>query len=60
MKGGTPKETFNEMEETYGDDAPSYDIVKHWHHQFKHGRTSVEMVPIPGCSHSAIDEETIH
>ena len=29
-----------------GEDAPSYDIVKHWHRQFKYGRTSVETVPI--------------
>ena len=42
LKGRTPTETFNEMKETYGKDAPSYDVVKHWHRQFKCGRTSVE------------------
>ena len=29
LKGRTPKETFDEMKETYGDDAPTYDVVKH-------------------------------
>ena len=48
------------MKQSYGDDAPSYDVVKHWHHQFKCGRTSVETAPIPGCPQSAIDEDTIH
>ena len=42
LKGRTPQETFDEMKETYGDDAPSYDLVKRWHREFKHGRKSVE------------------
>lgn len=33
--------------------------VKHWHHQFKCGRTSVETAPIPGRPQLAIDEDTI-
>ena len=37
LKGRTPQETFDEMKETYGDDAPSYDLVKRWHREFKHG-----------------------
>ena len=60
LKGRTPKETFDEMKATYGEDAPSYDVVKHWHRQFKCGRTSVETAAIPGHPHSAIDEDTIH
>lgn len=59
LKGHTPQETFNEMKATYREDAPSYDIVKHWHHQFKCGRTSVATAPIPGWPQSAIDEDTI-
>ena len=42
LKGRTPKETFGEMKETYGEDAPSYDVVKHWHRQFKCDRASVD------------------
>ena len=55
-----PKETSDEMKETYGDDALSYDVVKHWYRQFECGRTSVEMAPIPEHPHFAIDEDTIH
>ena len=29
----------------YGDNAPSYDLVKCWHREFKHGRKSVETAP---------------
>ena len=59
LKGRTPTEAFDEMKEVYGEDAPSYDVVKHWHRQFKCGRTSVETAPIPGRSQSAIDDATI-
>ena len=50
LKGCTPQETFNEMKETYGDNAPSYDLVKRkrWHREFKHGRKSVETAPGTG------------
>ena len=58
LKGRTPKETFDEMKETYGDDAPSYDLVKRWHPEFKHGRKFVETAPRPGSS-SAIDEASV-
>ncbi|XP_029646598.1 uncharacterized protein LOC115220588 [Octopus sinensis] len=60
LKGQTPKETFDAMKNVYGHDAPSYDVVKHWHRQFKCGRTSVETALIPGRPHSAIDNGTIH
>lgn len=59
LRGRTPRETFDEMKDTYGEDAPSYDVVKHWHRQFKCGRTSVETAPIPGRPQSVIDEDTI-
>ena len=59
LRGCSPKETFDEMKETYGEDSPSYDVVKHWHRQFKCGRTSVETAAIPGRPQSAIDEDTI-
>ncbi|XP_029648851.1 protein GVQW3-like [Octopus sinensis] len=48
------------MKEVYGDDAPSNDIVKHSHRQFKCGRTSVKIAPIPGWPYSDIDDNTIH
>ncbi|XP_014782283.1 protein GVQW3-like [Octopus bimaculoides] len=60
LKGHTPKETFDEMEEVYGDDALSYNVVKHWYRQFKCGRTSVETASILGRPHSAIDDDTIY
>lgn len=47
------------MELTYVEDAPSYDIVRHWHRQFKCGQISLEKTPIPGQPQSAIDEDTI-
>ncbi|XP_014786685.1 uncharacterized protein LOC106881013 [Octopus bimaculoides] len=59
LKGHTPKETFDEMK-VHGDNAPSYDIVKYWHHHVKCGWTLVEIAPIPGRPHSAIDDNTIH
>ena len=59
LKGRTPQETFDEMKETYGDDAPSYDLVKRWHREFKHGRKSVETAPKPGRPSSAIDEASV-
>ena len=59
LKGSTPKEVLDEMKVVYGEDVPSYAVVIHWHGQFKSGRTSVEMVPIPGHPLSAIDDATI-
>ena len=59
LKGCTPKEAFDEIKTVYGEDALPYDVVKHWHHQFKCGRISVEMVPIPWRPQSAIDDATI-
>ena len=47
------------MKETYGDDAPSYDLVKRWHREFKLGRKSVETAPRPGRPPSAIDEASV-
>ncbi|XP_052824067.1 protein GVQW3-like [Octopus bimaculoides] len=60
LKGRTPNETFEETKEVYGDDAPSYDVVEHWRHQFKCDRTSVETAPIPGRPYSVIDDDTNH
>ena len=59
LKGSTPKKVLDEMKAVYGEDLPSYDVVKHWHRQFKCGRTSVETVLIPGHSLSAINDPTI-
>ncbi|XP_029646115.2 uncharacterized protein LOC115219953 [Octopus sinensis] len=47
------------MKEAYGHNAPSYDVVKHWHRQFKCGWTSVETASISGRPHSTIDDDTI-
>ena len=43
------------MRSVYGEDAPSYVVVKHWHGHFKCGPTSVETVQISGRPPSAID-----
>ena len=43
----------------YGEDVPSFDVVKHWHGQFKCGRTSVKTIPIPGHPLYAIYDATI-
>ena len=60
LKGRTPQETFDEMKETYGANAPSYDLIKRWHREFKHGGKSVETAPRPGRPPSAIDEASVH
>ena len=56
LKGSAPKEALNEMKAVYGEDAQSYDVVKHWHRQFKYGRTSVGTVPKSGHPLSTIDD----
>ena len=58
MKCCTPIEAFDEIKAIYWQDAPSYGVVKHWDRQFKHGRTSVEIDPLPWRPQSAIAEET--
>ena len=59
LKGSTPKEALDVMKAVYGENASSYDVVKHWHCQFKCCRASVKMLPIPGHPLSAIDDATI-
>ena len=44
---------------SYGEDAPSHDVVKDCHRQFKHSGTSVETDQIPGRPQSIIDDATI-
>ena len=44
LKGSALKEALDEMIADYGEDAPSYDVVKHWHRQFKCSHTPVEIV----------------
>ncbi|XP_014767990.1 protein GVQW3-like [Octopus bimaculoides] len=48
------------MNKVYGDEPPSYDVVKHWRRQFKYGGTSVEISPIRRRPHSAIDSDTVY
>ena len=48
LRGFTPNEALDEMRVVYGEDVPSYEVVKPCHAQFKCGHTSVETVPIPG------------
>ena len=31
LKDSTLKEVLDEMKAVYGEDVPSYDVVKHWH-----------------------------
>ena len=59
LKGCKPTGTFNEMNETYDEGAPSYGAVKYWNRQFKCDRTPVETAPIPGRSQCHFDEGTI-
>ena len=59
LNGSTPKEALDEMKVVYREDVLSYDVVKHWHGQFKCRRTSVETVPIPGHPLSAIDDAPV-
>ena len=58
LKGRIQNEAFDEMKEVYGEDALSHGVAKHWHRQFKSGRTFVKMNQIPGYSQSAIDDTT--
>ena len=39
LKGRTPMDAFDEMKDVNGDDDPRYDVVKHWHRQFKCGHS---------------------
>ena len=55
----TRNEVLDETKVVYGEDDPSYDVVKQWHGQFKCNCTSVETFPIPGHPMSAIDDATI-
>lgn len=48
------------MNATYGEDALSYDVDRHWHRQFRRGRRSEEMAPAPGRPQRAADEDTSH
>ena len=50
---------MDEIKAVYEEDAPSYNVVNHWHCQFKCGHTSVETVSIPGHPLLAIDDATI-
>ena len=59
LKGSTPKKALDEMKVVYGEDAPSYDVVKHWYGQFKCSRTSVETTQIHWQPQYAIDDATI-
>ena len=47
------------MKKTYGDDAPSNDLVKRWHREFKHGPKAEETAPRPGRPSSADDEASV-
>lgn len=44
LKKLTPTDIHKDMQETLGDSAPSYAMVKKWCAEFKRGRTSVEMI----------------
>nr|XP_006825334.1 PREDICTED: uncharacterized protein LOC102808255 [Saccoglossus kowalevskii] len=59
LKGSTPKKTFDEINETYGDDALSYELVKRSHREFKHGPKTVETASRPGRLSSAIVEASV-
>ena len=52
LKGKTPKQVYQDMEATLGEDAPSYSMVKKWAGKFKLGRKSLDDNPRPGRPHN--------
>ena len=46
LKGKTPKQVYQDMEATLGEDALSYSMVKKWASKFKRGRESLEDNPV--------------
>ena len=45
LKGKTPKQVYQDMGATLGEDALSYSMVKKWAGKLKHGRVSLEDNP---------------
>ena len=45
------------MTVVYGEDAPSYAMVKRWAAEFRRGRRSLEVEPRSGCQSEAVCEE---
>ena len=46
LKDKTPKQVYQDMEATVGEEAPSYSMVKKWAGKFKLGRKSLEDNPV--------------
>ena len=48
LKGMSPKEIYDDMLETLGEDVPSYSTVKKWAAEFKRGRQNLVEVSRSG------------
>lgn len=59
LKGLTPKEIFEDMAKTLGEDAPSYSTVKRWAADFRRGRENLEDDARSGRPATATTEEMI-
>ena len=46
-QGLNTKQVHQDMEDTFGEDTPSYSLVKKWAGEFKRGRDSLEDAPPP-------------
>ena len=53
LKGKTPKQVYQDMEATLGEDALSYSMVKKWAGKFERGRKRLEDNPRPWRLHNA-------
>ena len=57
--GKTSTETYQLLQQAYGEDAMGYTQVFDWFHRFKEGRTSIESDPLLGRLSTSRNEEMI-
>jgi len=57
--GKTATETYQLLQQAYGEDAMGHTQVFDWFHQFKEGRTSVESEPGSGRPSTSRNEDMI-
>ncbi|GFV53504.1 HTH_48 domain-containing protein [Trichonephila clavipes] len=59
LKGNTLTQIKNELDNVYGDSAPSFTLVKFWAPEFKRGRKSLGNDERSGRRNTAITDENI-